>query len=80
MGASMFVIAILGCGDGSAACTPVATLPTHYASRQQCDAATVGALEANNDFDYPALFAECRPTGSASNEPEPATPASSRRG
>lgn len=80
MGASAFVIAILGCADGSGACTPVATLPTHYASRQQCVAATVDALTQNNDFDYPALFAECRPTGSASNEPEPAMPAKSRRG
>src|SRR3712207_5947088 len=33
MDAAYFVIAILGCGDGAAACTPVATVPTHYANR-----------------------------------------------
>ena len=29
MGASYFVIAILGCADGGSTCTPVATLQTH---------------------------------------------------
>ena len=32
MGPGYFVIAILGCADGGSACTPVATLPTHYAT------------------------------------------------
>ena len=61
MGAGFFVIAILGCADGSAACTPVATLPTRYESRAQCAANTVSALANNNDFDFPSLLAECRP-------------------
>ncbi|MEO5809787.1 MAG: hypothetical protein ABIR51_07005 [Sphingomicrobium sp.] len=61
MGAGFFVIAILGCADGSAACTPVATLPTRYESRAQCAASTAAALSNNNDFDFPSLLAECRP-------------------
>ncbi|CAA9506097.1 MAG: hypothetical protein AVDCRST_MAG44-1074 [uncultured Sphingomonas sp.] len=60
MGAGYFVIAILGCGDGSAACTPVATVPTHYATEQQCNAATSDALTRNNDFDFPTIVARCR--------------------
>jgi hypothetical protein len=40
MGPGFFVIAILGCADGSAACTPVATMPTRYESRDACSAAT----------------------------------------
>ena len=40
MGPGFFVIAILGCADGSAACTPVATMPTRYESRDACQAAT----------------------------------------
>ena len=60
MGAGYFVIAILGCGDGSAACTPVATVPTHYASESQCNAATIEALTKNSDFDFPTLVARCR--------------------
>ena len=60
MGAGYFVIAILGCADGSAACTPVATVPTHYATEEQCQAATSEALIKNTDFDYPTIVARCR--------------------
>ncbi len=56
----MFVIAILGCGDGSAQCQPVATLPTRYESRTSCAAATGDALMASTRFDFPELQAECR--------------------
>jgi hypothetical protein len=65
MGPGYFVIAILGCADGGAACTPVATLQTRYATEEQCVAATVPALEANNDFDFPTLVARCRAGASA---------------
>lgn len=60
MGPGYFVIAILGCADGGTACTPVATLPARFESAAQCDAATVAALEANSDFDFPTLLAKCR--------------------
>jgi hypothetical protein len=61
MGAGLFLMAIMGCADGSAACTPVATLPTRYESRAACAAATNAALQASTDFDYPTIVAECRP-------------------
>ena len=61
MGPGFYVIAILGCADGSAGCTPVATLSTRYESRAACVAATSSALSANSDFDYPTLYAQCRP-------------------
>ena len=60
MGPGYFVIAILGCADGGSACTPVATLQTRYASEAQCTAASVSALEANSNFDFPTLLARCR--------------------
>jgi hypothetical protein len=60
MGPAYFVIAILGCADGGTSCTPVATLQTRYATVQECSAATAGALEANNQFDFPTLVARCR--------------------
>jgi hypothetical protein len=55
-----YVIAILGCADGSTQCTPVATVPTHYASQAACSAGTQDALLANNGFDFPTLVAQCR--------------------
>ena len=60
MGPGYFVIAILGCADGGSACTPVATLPTRYATQSACSAATVSSLEANSNFDFPTLLARCR--------------------
>ena len=61
MGPGFFVIAILGCADGSAACTPVATMPARYESQQACSAATTSALANSGDFDFPTIVAECRP-------------------
>lgn len=60
MGPGYFIIAIMGCADGSAVCTPLATVPTHYASRESCSAARGDALMANSDLDSPNLVAECR--------------------
>lgn len=72
MGPGYFVIAILGCADGSAACTPVATVPTRYATQAACSAATGEALARNSDLDFPSLIAECRSSmaPAASREPE----------
>ena len=71
MGPGFYVIAILGCADGSAACTPVATLSTRYESRQACLAATSAALSDNDDFDYPTLTAQCRPAKAPAAERAP---------
>jgi len=61
MGPGYFVIAILGCADGGSACTPVATLPQHYATSEECTEASAPALEENSNFDFPTLLARCRP-------------------
>lgn len=74
MDAAYFVIAILGCGDGSAACTPVATMPTHYATQAACSAATGDALLRNADFDFPTLVAECRSAVSPAAAEKPRSP------
>lgn len=83
MGPGYFVIAILGCADGGSSCTSVATLQTRYATEAECSAATVGALEASTNFDFPTLVARCRPgstvTGSRGQRIK-TLPASFRRG
>jgi hypothetical protein len=61
MGPGYFIIAILGCADGSANCAPVATPPARYESMEACSAATSAALVNNSDLDFPTLVAECRP-------------------
>lgn len=82
MGPGFFVIAILGCADGSAACTPVATMPTRYETRAACAAATAPVLMASGDFDYPTVLAECRPAKAPAAQRAPASraPATSRQG
>ena len=83
MGPAYFVIAILGCADGSQACTRVATLPAQYADQQSCAASATRALEASTDFDFPTMVAECQPVArrpAASRETRPsAVPANARR-
>lgn len=78
-----YVIAILGCSDGSTQCTPVATVPTHYASQEACSTGTAQALLTNNAFDFPTLVAECRATDPrtiAAKESSEKVPANARRG
>jgi hypothetical protein len=78
-----YVIAILGCADGSTQCTPVATVPTQYASQQACSAGTQQALLARSDFDFPTLIAECRashPRASAAQDKAENLPATALRG
>ena len=60
MSAGYFIIAILGCADGSANCTPVATAPVRYETQAQCVAAINATLADNSNFDFPTLMAECR--------------------
>ena len=74
MGVGYFVIAIMGCGDGSAACTPVATVPTHYATEEQCVADTADALSNNSDFDFPTLVARCRAVPAAASASDNSAP------
>lgn len=77
MGPVAYVIAILGCADGSAACQPVATVATRYESQAACSAATGSALASNSDFDFPTIVAECRavsPVPAAQSTEQPRDP------
>lgn len=81
MGPGFYVIAILGCADGSADCTPVATMPTRYESRDSCQSATASALTMSDDFDFPMLLAQCRPAKAPAAQHSPIqVPDGSRRG
>ena len=83
MGPGYFVIAILGCADGSVDCKQVATMPTRYETQAACAAATPATLAENSSFDFPSLLAECqsmkRPA-SASRDEQPRAPETARRG
>jgi len=59
MGPGIFLIAIMGCGEGDAPCQQVRLLNTQYQSRAECMAASEGALVANSNVEYPSVVAQC---------------------
>lgn len=58
-----YVIAIMGCSDGSQACQQQRVEPIHYVTPAACQAAMPAALERNTDLDYPTIQVACRPSG-----------------
>ena len=58
-----FVMAIMGCSDGSANCAEARVERAHYSTMQQCQAAMPAALMRNTDVDYPVVSATCRMNG-----------------
>lgn len=57
----LFVIAIMGCGEGDAPCREVRVAAPHFASEAACTAATPSVLERYVDLSYPSVVAQCRP-------------------
>jgi hypothetical protein len=60
MGAAYFVLAIMGCADGSAGCAEARVEPARYSTVQQCQAAMPAALARNTDLSFPVISAACR--------------------
>ncbi|MBA3676139.1 MAG: hypothetical protein H0W74_01885 [Sphingosinicella sp.] len=64
MSASLFFIAIMGCGEAEAPCQQVQLLETQYQSQAACTAATEMALARFTDVDFPVVVAQCVARGS----------------
>lgn len=73
----LYVMAIMGCADGSDQCAEVRIDAPRYASIQACQAAMPSALRRNSDIFYPVITASCRQTGSHFAKGEPVRPSSS---
>ena len=63
MSAFFYVVAIMGCGDGSEACVDARLLPARYATAAQCRAALPAAIAGNTDIPFPSIGADCRAQG-----------------
>ncbi|OYY70646.1 hypothetical protein [Sphingomonas sp. 28-63-12] len=63
MDALFYVMAIMGCGDGSDQCTEARIEAPRYATIQACQAAMPAALRRNGDLSFPEISATCRATG-----------------
>jgi len=57
----LFVIAIMGCGEGDSPCREVQVAAPRYASEAACTAATESVLMRYTDLSYPSVVAQCRP-------------------
>ena len=60
MGPAFYVLAILGCGEGEAACQQVGVEQTRFESEAQCNRATGDAVLRNSDIAFPVVVAQCR--------------------
>ena len=63
MGPALYVIAILGCGEGEEACRAVQIADARYESREACLAATGPTLARFARLEYPTVVAQCREQG-----------------
>jgi hypothetical protein len=70
MGPGLFIIAIMGCGEGDLPCEQVRTLEARYESQAECTAATEAAATQNSDVDYPVVVAQCVAAGSPPKAPK----------
>jgi len=62
-GPALYLIAILGCGEGDASCDEARRVEQRYESREACLAATEAELLRAGDLPYPVVVAQCRPEG-----------------
>jgi hypothetical protein len=59
----IYVIAIMGCGEGDQACREVQVAAPRFATQAACAAATADILARYTDLDYPSVVAQCRRDG-----------------
>jgi len=59
----VYVMAILGCGEGDMACAELRQSPARYESQAACLAASGDAIARETDVDYPVVVAQCRIAG-----------------
>jgi hypothetical protein len=59
----LYVIAIMGCGEGDQACREVQIAQPRFATQAACAAATGDVLARYADLDYPSVVAQCRRDG-----------------
>lgn len=71
----IYVMAIMGCGDGGIACQQMRTVETRFETLAACQAAAQTQLLANSDLDAPEIIASCR---SVTNQIAAATPGNAR--
>lgn len=60
MGPFIYVMAIMGCGDGAYQCTEARIVPARFETMAACQQAAQAELIKNGDLEFPELMASCR--------------------
>ncbi len=60
MSALVYVMAIMGCGDGAYQCSEARIVETRYETMAACREQAQVQLIANGDLEFPELMASCR--------------------
>ncbi|GAO40523.1 hypothetical protein SCH01S_48_01850 [Sphingomonas changbaiensis NBRC 104936] len=60
MGPFIYVMAIMGCGDGGYQCQQARIVDTRFETMAQCQQAAEAQLIKNSDLEFPELMASCR--------------------
>ena len=60
-----YVIAILGCTEGSHICQQQRIEPIRYQTPAACNSAVPAALQRSTDIDFPMIEASCQASGPA---------------
>lgn len=60
MGPAVYLLAILGCGEGETQCSQVAVAPASFQSQDDCNAASEALLMQHTDAAFPVVVAQCR--------------------
>ncbi|MBY0519905.1 MAG: hypothetical protein K2P79_05700 [Sphingomonas sp.] len=69
-----YVMAIMGCSDGSEACAQARVEPAQYRTIAACQAAMPQVLMRNSDLSFPVITATCRGSGIHMVDRRPAAP------
>jgi hypothetical protein len=68
MGPAIYVIAILGCGEGEVPCDQLRVIETRYESFAACSEATDAAVMRSLDVNYPVVVAQCVAEGARADQ------------
>ena len=60
---AVYLMALLGCGEGEEPCRQIAVIETRYESREACTAATEAILARTLNADHPIIVAQCHEAG-----------------
>lgn len=68
MGATPFIMVLIGCSQGPTSCETIATMPVAYVSEASCLGSRSEILSLSAELGYARVIADCRPQGAPSRE------------